>query len=241
MRPDSDSQPVTLTTRRPGRSRRWALAVTLPGLLFISTPLFAIDSFDDTDYIEMLKERERGVGWNMAFGPSGGATKMLNGYQGYEDKGNVGIDLYFRPPVPQFPNWTDRLLFRFSADYFPLQVPKTVYYTKEDLYSISGTVICRIMSFNNKPENKRFIPFLGAGPALQWDRISTNHPAVDTSGTFLYLGYSASGGFMLPTVAGLRLIPEVRYQSFKEPNHFWTSHISYMVSLTYWPPANVEE
>lgn len=228
------------------RLERLALPFLFSGLLapflgYFVTPLHADDSFDDTNYIKMLDDRDRGVGWNMAFGPTAGYTDVLNGYQNYTNKGNAGVDVYFRPPVPQFPEWKDHLLFRLSADYFPLQVPKTIPYTTEDLYTMSAIVLYRLMSFSGTPEHERVIPFVGLGPAVGWDRVSVHHPAVNSSGTFFHMGYSASGGIMLPALWGFRLIPEVRYQSMCEPDHYWTSHISYMVGLTYWPPANVEE
>jgi hypothetical protein len=236
---------VIFNPRQRAKARTF---LSLGSLLILSTalgtPLISLhadESFDDTDYIAMLEERERGVGWNMAFGPTAGYTSLLNGYQDYGNLGNVGLDVYFRPPVPQFPRWYDQFIFRLSGDYFPLEVPDTVAYTTEDLYSVSATVIYRAMGFYGTPEHKRLIPFIGAGPAIQWDRISIKHPAIQESGTNMHLGYSASGGFMLPTVGGFRLIPEVRYQSVREPDQYWTSHISYMVSLTYWPPANVVE
>ncbi|MBL8023401.1 MAG: hypothetical protein JNK54_03860 [Elusimicrobia bacterium] len=217
-------------------------------LLGLTTTLFtptlslhADDSFDDTDYMAVLEERERGVGWNLAIGPTGGHTTLLGGYKDYGNLGNVGLDIYFRPPVPQFPRWYDRLLFRLSGSYYPLEVPPYVAYTTEDLYSVNATVIFRLMGFYGTPEHKRLIPFIGAGPALQWDRVSIKHPAVQESGANMHLGFSATGGFMLPTVAGFRLIPEVRYQAVREPDQYWTSHISYMLALTYWPPANVVE
>jgi hypothetical protein len=206
-----------------------------------STSLHADESFDDTDYIKMLDERDKGVGWNMAFGPSGGYTDVLNGYKDYTNLGNVGVDVYFRPPVPQFPSWKNLFLFRFSADYFPLEVPDYVAYTTEDLYTLSASVICRMMKFSGAPEHQRIIPYVGLGPLIGWDHISVKHPAVNTSGTYMNLGYSASGGIMLPTFGSFRLIPEVRYQSTQEADKYWTSHISYMLSLTYWPPANTEE
>jgi hypothetical protein len=225
---------------------RGGTSLVLLGLIGVALSLLspsvrADEGFDDVDYTKVLADRDKGVGWNMAFGLTGGYTDVLDGYKGYTNLGNIGVDTYFRPPVPQFPKWFDRLIFRFSADYFPLQVPETVAYTKEDLFTLSATVIIRAMTFSGGPEHTRFIPFLGLGPALGWDRVTVNHPAVQTSGSFMSLGYSASAGVMLPTVGGFRVIPEVRYQSMKEPDQFWTSHISYMLALTYWPPANVEE
>ncbi|MBK8576510.1 MAG: hypothetical protein IPN90_12835 [Elusimicrobia bacterium] len=235
--------PANFDLRRPRKTTVFYVLGILLGisLLTVSTPVLGEDSFDDTDYIEMLEERDKGVGWNLAFGLSGGYTDVLDGYQDYSNLGNVGVDVYFRPPIAQFPTWKDRFMFRFSADYFPLQVPDYVAYTTEDLYTLSATVICRIMKFSGRPEHQRFIPFLGVGPAIGWDHVSVEHPAVNTSGTFMHLGYSASGGFMLPTWGGFRLIPEVRYQSMQEADKYWTSHISYMLAITYWPPANVQE
>ncbi|MBL0059623.1 MAG: hypothetical protein IPP35_11080 [Elusimicrobia bacterium] len=225
---------------------RGRTALVLLGLLgvtlaFFSPPARADDGFDDVDYSKVLAERDKGVGWNMAFGLTGGYTDVLTGYKDYTNLGNIGVDTYFRPPVPQFPKWYNRLVFRFSADYFPLQVPETIPYTKEDLFTLSATIVIRAMKFSGAPEHTLWIPFIAVGPAVGWDRITVNHPAVQASGSFLHLGYSASGGIMLPTLGGFRLIPEVRYQSMKEPDQYWTSHISYMMAITYWPPANVEE
>lgn len=241
MKQISRPHQAIFTLRRLGGMTLSSLFLGLLGVSTLSKPLLADDSFDDTDYIAMMDEKDKGVGWNMAFGPTAGYTDVLNGYQDYTNLGNVGLDVYFRPPIPQFPRWYDRFMFRLSADYFPLQVPDYVPYTTEDLYTMSATVLVRMMSFSGTPEHQRFTPFIGIGPAMGWDRISVKHPAVNASGTFFHLGYSASGGIMLPTVGGFRLIPEIRYQSMNEPNQYWTSHISYMVGITYWPPANVEE
>ena len=242
MKQISRPHQTNFNLRQPEGRAMSFLLLGLLGLPLFYTPLHADDSFDDTDYVAMMDEKDKGIGWNISPGFNGGYTDVGTGYQGYENLGNGGIDIYFRPPIPQFPNkWDDRMVFRLSFDYFPLQVPDDVYYTTEDLYTLSGTVLYRLTSFSGTPEHKRFVPFLGAGPALEWDHVSVKSPALNEEGKYLHLGLTASAGIMLPTIAGVRLIPEVRYFTMKEPDKLWTSHVSYNLGLSYWIPANQEE
>lgn len=234
-------QPTIYSLRRPGGTHLSSLFLGFLALTTLPTFLRADDSFDDTDYIKMMGERDKGVGWNVSAGFNGGYTDVGTGYKDYENLGNGGVDLYFRPPVPQFPEWKDRMVFRLSFDYYPLQVPDYVYYTKEDLFTLSGSVLYRLVSFSGTPEHKRFIPFVGGGPALEWHEVSVESPALNSDGKYLHLGLTASGGFMLPTIGGFRLIPEVRFVTMKEPDKIWTSHISYNLGIAYWVPANLEE
>ncbi len=201
------------------------------------------NSFDDNDYLKIWEDKERGVGWNVSFGLNGGYTDLLNGYPRYENLGNVGIDVYFRPPVPLFPKWKDKLAFRLSGDYVPLQPPKEVYGITEDIYSLNATILYRFINFARGDEHKRLIPFVGGGVGAYWDRISLDHPALDEKVTrsHAFLGLSASGGFMLPSMGRFRLIPEVRYHSMKQYAGYWASYISYQLGLVYWLPSKVKE
>ncbi len=242
MRTADDTQPVTLTTRRPGRTRRWALLVILPGLLFVSNSLRALESFDDTDYIEFLKEREEGVGWNISPGISGGYTIPLHGYQNYENSYNGALDIYFRPPVPQFPRWTTRMAFRLSGEYFALEVPEEVKGVTQDLYGLTGTVLFRFVNFSGADETKKFIPFVGGGLGYYWDRLTIDHPATGKkTGSNGYLGFNGSGGLMLPALGHFRLIPEVRFHTLDQWKGYWASHMTYQLGLVYWIPARESE
>ncbi len=242
MRTADDTQPVTLTTRRPERTRRWALLVTLPGILFVSIPLHALDSFDDTDYIEVLKERERGVGWNISPGVSGGLTIPLDGYENYDNSPNASLDIYFRPPVPQFPEWPDRMMFRLSGEYFPLEVPSEVKGVVEDLYALTGTVLFRLMRMDGMPEHKRWIPYVGGGAGVFWDRIKLDYPGMpSTDSVDTFFGLTGSAGILVPAIGPIRIVPEVRYYSFKRSNGIWANHLSYQIGLVYWLPSKMEE
>src|SRR5437588_3245960 len=77
--------------------------------------------------------------WILAPGINAGYNKLLTGYEGYENLGNLGLDLYIQPPreTPQRTSWYHNVLFRFSFDYFPLQVPKGNFGLTEDIYSLN--------------------------------------------------------------------------------------------------------
>ena len=216
----------------------------LGGLALTTLPTFlhSADSFDDTDYIEMMEERDSGVGWNVSPGVSGGLTTPLDGYKNYQNSGNGAIDVYFRPPIPQFPEWPSRMMFRMSGEYFPLEVPKEVKGVVEDLYALTGTVMYRFMRMDGTPEHNRFVPYLGAGVGVFWDHFKLDYPGVEkTSSLDTFFGYTGSAGILLPCIGPIRIVPEVRAYSFRRANNNWAVHMAYQLGITYWLPAKLEE
>lgn len=230
-----------------GRLERLALPFLFSGLLLpllgiFATPVHADDSFDDANYVKMLDERDRGVGWNVSPGVSAGYTIPLHGYPNYLNSYNGALDIYFRPPVPQFPDWTTRLAFRLSGEYFALEVPKEVKGVTEDLYGFTGTVLYRFVNFAGQQENEKFVPFMGGGVGYYWDRITIDHPATGKkTGSNGYFGYTGSAGLMLPAFGNFRLIPEVRYHALDQWKVYWASHMTYQLALVYWIPAKESE
>lgn len=242
MKPIGRPHQAIFNLRRLGGMTMPALFLGLLGLSRIPQPLRAAESFDDTDYIKLTDDRDQGVGWNISPGVSGGYTLPMHGYPEYPNSYNGALDIYFRPPVPQFPTWTTRLAFRLSGEYFALEVPKEVKGVTEDLYGLTGTVIYRFVNFKGQPEDKRFVPFFGGGFGVYWDRTMIDHPATGkTSGVSTYIGYTGSAGLMLPAFGNLRIIPEVRYHALDQWKVFWASHMTYQIGLVYWLPAKASE
>lgn len=226
------------------RTRRFAVA---PGTLFLlaflgsaAAPARA-DVDDDTNYVKEWSERDRGSGWNFSPALNGGYTSMLHGYNGYKNLGNAGVDLYMRPPEPQFPRWYHHMIFRLSGDYFPLQVPSQVAGITEDIYSLNGTALWRFSNFGQS-EHNQWIPYLGAGVGVYWDSVTVDTLATGkVKNAEQYLGVTGSVGVMLPTVGPIRLIPEIRYHTFREAGKYWASHMTYQIGAAIWFPAKVSE
>src|SRR5687767_8121585 len=93
----------------------WTLAF-LTASLPSSLPAEELDRNYD-DYFEIA-----GNPWTYALGGNGGINKLGDGYDGYEDLGKGGADFYIFPPEPDVddPTFKDKMMLRFSADYFPL-------------------------------------------------------------------------------------------------------------------------
>lgn len=211
-------------------------------LLGVSPRLLAGDDQEDLDYLEQWAESDAGLSWRFSPAVSAGYSDMLYGYERYQNSPSGGVDLYMRPPIPQFPNWTHRLVGRLSADYFALSVPPEIKGVTEDLISLNASVIYRWMGFEGKPEHERWIPFVGGGAGVYQDRITMEHPIYgDVKGHETYLGFLGCGGIMLPTFGNLRLIPEVRYHTINRDGGHWVSHINYQLALAFWLPARLEE
>jgi hypothetical protein len=192
---------------------------------------------DHVDYVGLWDDREKGGSYSFSPGINGGYTDLLRGYPDYENLGNLGLDLYMRPPPPLEARWTQHMMFRLSADYFPLQVPNYVYNTTEDLFSLNGTVLWRFTDFAGK-ETEKWIPFLGLGAGLYWDSTRVNTPASGkVHGTEMYLGANGAAGVFLPCFGNWRLVPEIRYHAIRQLENYWASHISYQIGLVYWLPA----
>jgi len=122
-----------------------------------------------------FKWRERN--WIFAPAINGGKNKLLKGYEGYDDLGNAGVDLYISRVKDGIKSgWADNILSRLSFDYFPLQVPKGVLNLEEDMFSVNFSLLYQF----KKPDNfdvPRFIPFLGVGIGTYQDRVTLNSPA----------------------------------------------------------------
>lgn len=213
----------------------------LAAALALSPALGRAADEDKLDYLEEWSERDRGTGWNISPALNGGYTQLIKGYEDYTNLGNAGIDLYMRPPVPQFPKWHSRMMFRLSVDYFPLQVPDDVVGITHDLYSLNGTVLWRFMDMS-QAEHHQWVPFVGGGVGMYLDRITLEMPASGKiSGTKRYLGGTASVGVQIPCIGSIRLVPELRYHAILEPDNFWAQHVTYQLGAALWFPAKVKE
>jgi hypothetical protein len=225
------------------RTRRFLAA---PGVLFLALigpaaiPAWA-DMDDNPSYLKDWTERDKGSGWNFSPAFNGGYTSLLHGYKGYKNLGNAGLDLYMRPPVPQFPRWYNHMIFRLSADYFPLQVPSQVVGITEDIYALTGTALWRF-SNASEAEHNQWIPFLGAGVGVYWDSVTVDTLATGkVKDAEQYLGVTGALGVMLPTWGPIRIIPEIRYHTLREAGRYWASHMTYQIGAALWFPAKVSE
>lgn len=198
-------------------------AVALP-------PLHAKNNdMDFDDYFEISKNP-----WTFAIGGNGGLNKLGNGYEGYDDMPHGGADFYIRPPRPQHedPTFKDKFMLRFSADYFPLQVPEGVYGLTEDIYALSMSVIVRLRDMG-RPDHQMWVPFLGLGAGFYRDQIELDTPASGKiSDSHNYFGLNFSGGFFFPEVLGIRFAPEVRYHMLRTPGNFSATNICYMMGAS---------
>jgi hypothetical protein len=177
--------------------------------------------------------------WLFAPAVNGGKNKLLTGYDGYEDLGNLGGDLYMQPPAdPDGGAWRDLCLIRLSFDWFPLQVPKGVNGLEEDIYSINASLLYKINFRKSSGRIRSWQPFLGFGAGLYQDRIVLDTPATGkVSSNENHFGWGLSGGVLLPVFGKhfpFRLIPEVRYHRIKYVEGFATN-MTYQVGLAYWP------
>lgn len=230
-----------------GLRRTCRLAAAAPGVavLLALVTLVAVPARaeldDNVDYMNDWAERDRGSGWNFSPALNGGYTSLLHGYKGYKNLGNAGLDLYMRPPEPQFPRWYNHMIFRLSADYFPLQVPSQVVGITEDLYSLNGTALWRFSNFGQS-EHNQWIPYLGAGVGVYLDSVTVDTLATGkVKTTEQYLGVTGSAGVMLPAIGPIRLVPEIRYHTFRQAGNYWASHLTYQVGAAIWFPAKVIE
>ncbi|MBK7208074.1 MAG: hypothetical protein IPH91_07335 [Elusimicrobia bacterium] len=239
---------TTRTQDRRCRTRRAARRSSLAALaflaLFSTAPLRAFEEEDD-DLVKKWQESETKSSWVLSPALYGGYLDPLDGYPRFESFASGGLDLYVRPPLPQFPNWADKLVGRISFNYFPLEAPKEVRGVMEDIYSIDFSVLYRLTRFQGKPDHLRWVPFLGGGIGVYQDVIKSEHPAFSSLGQIkqreTYMGLNGSAGFMLPCLGPIRLIPEVRYHALKKEHGEWATHISYQLGLAYWIPDRIEE
>lgn len=177
--------------------------------------------------------------WKFHPAMHGGYNVLLEGFDGYDDLGNFGFDLYADPPeAKKFGSGaTENLLMRISSDWFPLQVPEGVNGLKEDIYALNADCLYRI-NVNRDRMLSSWNPFLGFGIGLYQDRISLDTPATGkVTGTENYFGVNLSAGVLPPVFSEslpFRLIPEIRYHRIKFESAFVTSMV-YQVGIAYWP------
>jgi hypothetical protein len=243
MRTDGRHSTCDTHHATPGTNK----AMGLGSLSYRGSCLFPIPcapSKASTIRITSKCSKSANAAWGGTFHPesAGGLTIPLDGYKNYDNSPNASLDVYFRPPVPQFPEWSDRMMFRLSGEYFPLEVPSEVKGVVEDLYALTGTVLFRIMRMDGTPENKRWIPYIGGGAGVFWDRIKLDYPGMSsTDSVDTFFGLTGSVGILLPAIGPIRMVPEVRYYSFKRSNGIWANHMSYQIGLVYWLPSKMEE
>lgn len=165
-----------------------------------------------------------------------GYNKLLSGYEGYEDLGNIGLDLYLRRVSSEsFTSWVNHLIFRLSLDYFPLQVPSGLNGITEDLYSANFSILYEIPSIGRK--QFWFPIFLGAGYARYQDKITIdNSTSGKVSDKNNYNGFVFSWGANLPAYKyfPFKTVPEMRYHRYKRLEDK-ASHMTYQLGVILWP------
>ncbi len=190
---------------------------------------------EDPDYSRFYNDEDR-IPWLFLLTVNGGYNQLLKGYKGYDNLGNAGIDLYMRPGRlrVEAPGWKEHLMFRLSADYFPLQVPEGVYGLTEDMYGISGALLFKAFTLS-RPESDQWVPFLGIGVGHYLDRVTLDTPASGKiAGTHNHFGANASLGLFTPVFFGrLHLIPEIRFHTLKIPDDSWSMNLTYQAGLAF--------
>ena len=167
-----------------------------------------------------------------------GLNKLGKGYEGYEDIGKAGLDLYIQPfrPATVPTRAKHNMLLRFSFDYLPLQVPKQNAGLKEDMYSLNLALVYQFHRLNLQSE-QQWLPFVSLGYGSYYDVVKLNTPATGRiQSRRQYPGFSASVGMALPWFKNfpVRVIPEIRYNRVKVVDET-TTNIIYQVGLAYWP------
>jgi hypothetical protein len=226
-----------------------ALLILFSGAGFCDSVLDSSDELID-HYETQERQREEysdfyqpeaGTPWSFVLALNGGYNQLLKGYKGYENLGNAGLDLYVRPSRSYLedPGWKDRLIFRLSVDYFPLQVPEGVYGITEDIYGLHGAIMVRFhrLSF---PETRQWVPFTGVGLGTYFDQVTLDTPATGkVSGIHRSLGANASIGLFSPRMGSRwQIIPEIRFHILKIPDAAWSMNMTYQVGLAYWFSAH---
>ncbi len=169
-----------------------------------------------------------------------GYNKLGKGYEGYSDLGNAGLDLYIQPfRAPNQPTKAKHnMLFRFSFDYFPLQVPKQNLGLKEDMYSANLAFVYQFHKLNLQTE-QAWLPFFSLGIGRYLDMVKLNSAATGTvQRNRQYSGFNASVGMALPWFKNfpIRVVPEIRYHRVKVVDSIATN-MTYQIGLAYWPKA----
>lgn len=165
-----------------------------------------------------------------------GYNKLLSGYDGYDDLGNAGLDLYMRrESLDDAVSWGDNLFFRLSVDYFPLQVPQGLNGIQEDLYAANLSILYDVHKLG------RFqLPypwFLGAGYGVYRDKVTlSNNTSGKVSTTHTFNGFVLSTGFTIPPLKyfPFKLVPEIRYHRYKRLKGN-ASNMTYQLGVVLWP------
>lgn len=171
-----------------------------------------------------------------------GYNKLLKGYDGYEDLGNVGVDLNIQPwKAAAYPTRIkNNLLLRLSYDYFPLQVPKQNAGLEEDLSSINMAIVYQFHRLNRQAD-QRWLPFFSLGYGRYFDVVTLDTKATGKrTARRQYSGYVASIGLALPWFQDfpIRVVPEIRYHHVKVVDDAATN-MTYQVSLNWWPRSKL--
>ncbi len=209
-------------------------------LLLGSLLLIGFISVPPTSHASRIAETSEGSQrWHFYPAVHGGYNKLLEGFDGYEDLGNLGFDFYADPPERNNfgASSLENLLMRISSDWFPLQVPDGTLGLEEDLYALNADLLYRInVKRNHAPSS--WNPFVGVGMGIYHDRITLDTPATGkVTGTDNHFGMNLSAGILLPVFSEsfpFRLIPEIRYHRIRFASDYVTS-MAYQVGLAYWP------
>jgi hypothetical protein len=211
-----------------------ALAV-LAGVAAADSERWDLPRGEDT-YEPKYEEYYAHEGRHWLFMPAvnGGYHQLIEGYDGYSDLGNAGLDLYIgRSPAPEEFTMEDRVMLRISADYFPLQVPEGTNGLEEDVYALTASAVVKMHS-SLRSELRQWVPFLGFGAGMYWDYVTLDTPASGkVSGTHNIPGFNVSVGVMSPAAGILRLVPEVRFHALRTPGNNWAHSVAYQAALLF--------
>jgi len=167
-----------------------------------------------------------------------GLNKLGKGYEGYEDLGNAGLDLYIHPfrAVTAPTKAKQNMLVRLSFDYFPLQVPKQNLGLKEDMYAATLAFVYQFHRLNRQSEQK-WLPMVSIGYGRYFDVVKLKTAATGSvERNRQYSGYNASIAVAMPWFRNvpIRVIPEIRYHRVEVVDSIATN-MTYQIGLSYWP------
>lgn len=171
--------------------------------------------------------------WKTYVAAFAGYNMLIDGYEGYKNLGNAGVELWLQPYDVSIeePTWrTNRFYFRLSAEWMPLQVPAGNYGITEDIYAGTAQIIYRF----RMEDRGEWSPFIGFGAGQYIDRITLDTPASGkVSGNHSHFGMNGSAGIFLPPVGPFRLAAEARYHRLRGPDGFWPQNVTFHGNLIY--------
>jgi hypothetical protein len=173
--------------------------------------------------------------WETSIGVSGGYNQLIRGYDNYDNLGNIGLEIFMReiPSIASSSQWKKRVGYRFSLEYFPLQVPKGNNGLTEDIYSANAGIFYKFLNVED-PEVFQWVPFVGLGLGGYWDALRLSTPATGTVSSIEgYFGMNTFFGVLLPAWGNWRVAPEIKLHGIRTPGNYWSINTTYSVVLLY--------